>query len=598
MASSYKVAILSLVILSLIIQSFLLGKVTIDNDELAYAYDAYLVSRGENPLSFGAARGFGLWFILAGWVAIVGLKSFVLLKGFFLVFYLLTVLAWYLIFRELKKPLWGLITIALFSLSPYLLTAQVYLHSQNIQIPALLFGIYFYLLSHRNPLSAQRFVLLSGILLGYAFITRESSAFHIIALALAILLYGQAPLRHKIKKVLSFGSGVALPVGAMLFFNVRTAGLEKTVMLFRRFTEPTTGATAGSAGKNIVDMFSYMHLPYSTDLLFLFVFGIGFALVLLHAFKSSEKQSKLSGIALKKPHANKPKLLRFGATFLLALTLVTIFALGLRLYINYRASTCFSNPLPDAYCLSSKTQAVASPLLAGIALLISVYLLRNRGKHVLESVPDHRLILLMLLLLLPPFFSYLKHVRFTVQYLFEFYPGVIVFSSIGIAYLWERKEYALLGLLLLALAVSYSQAWYLLIQLPPSGSYTYHQIDQLKQAMTKLATPAPPKIFTASVAIAKLIGSEPLLHISHPISYGFPLAPEIKYALYPRPQEIVAKMQSECNVVILNDLLTKQSYFEEEGPLQQYVEENFREVFSLESERRTKILVRNKPCPP
>ncbi len=568
------------VVASIALQVNLARQAPMDNDEIAYVYDAHLVADGKNPMAFGWVKGFGLWPPLAAWVSFVGFQSTAALKGFSIVLFLAEVLALFLLFRELRQPRAGAIAVLLWSASPYLLNTHVTLHTQNVQIPLLLFGAFLYLRSRHHQTGKIR-LLLTGVLTGYAFITRESALF--FSLVLSVLLLAEPwSLGERTRRLLAYWVGWSIPVFLTLALLSRQTGIHRIFVNYARYVDRTVGVTANSTLHNLPDILRFMHSQYSLDLLLLFLFGLG---TVLSALVSRVRQGG--------GRAGQRRLV-----LLLAGVTIVLFGIGLttvRVSRAYWQSDCRLAEHPDLYCQADFVKGIVAPLLAlGVLCLVLLLLWRPLAPD--APVAQREALVTVMLLLVPAFIAYAKNVRFTIAYLYEFYPGIVALAALSAASLLRARRVMVGLVLFLGLVTAYRFSWRFVTALPMSGSYTPEDVQELREVVTHIPGWSSARVFTASTTIVKLLGAEPLLHISHPISYGYPLPERMKFALYPRPEEIVALMEQECPLVILEDVFTQKSYYWGNNPIKQYVDAEFTEVYHLRSEPRTRILVRTRGC--
>jgi 4-amino-4-deoxy-L-arabinose transferase-like glycosyltransferase len=201
------VMVLTIVIIAGIAKLHLLA-MPLERDEGEYAYIAQLLMHG-SPLYLNAfsAKLPGIYFVYAAVMMLFGQTPFGIHLGLLILNAASTVLI-FLLARRLMDARAGVIAAIAFTL----LTIGKYALAFNIEHLAVFFALSGSILMLRAVEKGRGF-LLSGLLFGLAFISKQHAAF--FALFALLYLAWTLPAKERLKRIFIFLSGAALPFAAL-----------------------------------------------------------------------------------------------------------------------------------------------------------------------------------------------------------------------------------------------------------------------------------------------------------------------------------------------------------------------------------------------
>ena len=206
-------------------------------------------------------------------------------------------------------------------------------------------------------------------------------------------------------------------------------------------------------------------------------------------------------------------------------------------------------------------------------------------------------VFLLLFVSVPFLFYGLYYRRLQAEYLAEFMPAMVLMSAVALDQMIESvkgkmqsvKSFAVpiaivFGLPLLA--VNYRYQW----EHQHGGTFAP---EALGEVLNFLEDTVPPdeEIFTAAVIVPFLSGHKLAFDISRPVIFGYPhLAPEVKYALFPTDDEVLAHLAGHPVRWVIFDKTTRDTFFRGHPEIEKYLQENYNVVKVVPNDRTGTII--------
>lgn len=125
------------------------------------------------------------------------------------------------------------------------------------------------------------------------------------------------------------------------------------------------------------------------------------------------------------------------------------------------------------------------------------------------------------------------------------------------------------------------------------GTFYLKPIDNIVSWIKQNTLPSD-QIFTAAVAIPLFSGRQLALDISRPVIFGYPhIKPDIKYVLFPTPEQIMSYLTTNQVKYYILEKSTRDSFYTGHDELKKYLEQNYRHLKTFDNPTNPiEILVR------
>lgn len=190
--------------ISLVLHLFFAARQPVTNDEAFYLYDGLLISQGDSPFKYSAARAPGLIYPLAFYVKFLGrtlwagrLLSISASLGTAVILYFLAKRWW-----NSQVGVWTFLT---YLLAPFIITNYFYLHLYPLQFFFLTLA--FLIVSKALKLHSNSAFFWAGVILGLAVLVRET-ALMFTPFFLILIFIENETLTKKLKVTFIFGLGL------------------------------------------------------------------------------------------------------------------------------------------------------------------------------------------------------------------------------------------------------------------------------------------------------------------------------------------------------------------------------------------------------
>jgi 4-amino-4-deoxy-L-arabinose transferase-like glycosyltransferase len=189
---------------------------------------------------------------------------------------------------------------------------------------------------------------------------------------------------------------------------------------------------------------------------------------------------------------------------------------------------------------------------------------------------------------------YLFWIKFRTNYFAEFLPALTLLAALGIGELFRgggRVWKAGGGILLIWAAFIAS---YTTHNIPHTGTFHPSSIPEAAEWLRK-HVPRDERILTAAVAIPVMSGHRVVADAAHPTwyAYGF-IEDEVRNVFMVPVEEMKQRVKREANWVV-EENLTRFSYYREHPEIEQWVRRNFVVVQEIENPRNTIRILRRTP---